>query len=72
MCAGHAGEFDEYAVAGGLYDPATIGVNFWINEFTTVRFEGCERALFVAAHKAGVVYRGRNPMACVNPSLSVK
>src|SRR5262249_40821368 len=38
-----AGEFNQSAVAGSLYDPASIFRNFGIDDFASVVLERCER-----------------------------
>jgi hypothetical protein len=57
-CAGNgvycACELDQQSVAGRLDDPTTIFGYGRINDFTTNRFQGTQRANLVGAHKTGI------------------
>src|SRR5437763_13497276 len=50
----NACEFDQYAVAGRLNDPALVLADFWLDEFAAMGSKPRESAGFVLAHHAAV------------------
>jgi hypothetical protein len=53
-CIDDADEFHENTIACGLYDPAAVLSDFWIDQVLAVRLETSMRAFLIRAHEAAV------------------
>jgi len=53
-CINGAGELNQHAVAGGLYDAASMRCDSRIDKRLSKRLESGERAFFVSAHKKAI------------------
>jgi hypothetical protein len=52
----HAGEFRQYAIAGGLDDPAVMLADLWFDHLAQMRCDSFVRGFLVDTHQARIAH----------------